>query len=263
MIPWLLPEPVFPPVDTALTEPNGLLAAGGDLSSGRLLSAYRRGIFPWYSPGEPILWWSPDPRMVLFPDRLKISRSLAKVLRNRSYLVTLDTAFDRVIAACADTPRAGQRGTWISAEMQAAYQQLHAQGHAHSIETWMDGELAGGLYGVAIGRVFYGESMFSWRTDASKIALAHLCTHVGRLGFGIIDCQMETSHLASLGASPIPRSEFVARLRQLTPNDQPGRWPADAIANAFRAAPRQAAQPPATSTAVGADPRAIDREDQP
>jgi leucyl/phenylalanyl-tRNA---protein transferase len=239
MIPWLPPDPaVFPPVESALREPdgpNGLLAAGGDLSPERILAAYQRGIFPWYSAGEPILWWSPDPRMVLFPAELKISRSLAKVLRNRAYEVRLDTAFAEVMAACAATPRDGQSGTWITAEMQAAYGRLHELGYAHSVETWMDGKLVGGLYGMALGHAFYGESMFSWRTDASKIALAHLCVHLQRCGFGIIDCQMETTHLASLGARPIPRSDFVALLRRSATADFcPGRWPVDAVANAFR-----------------------------
>jgi leucyl/phenylalanyl-tRNA--protein transferase len=235
VIPWLPPEPVFPPVERALTEPNGLLAAGGDLSPERILAAYRQGIFPWFSPGEPILWWSPDPRMVLFPAELKVSRSLAKVLRNRPYEVRLDTAFAAVIGACAGTPRDGQHGTWITAEMQAAYGKLHELGYAHSVEVWMDGKLVGGLYGMALGRTFYGESMFSWRTDASKIALAHLCVHLQRRGFGIIDCQMETRHLASLGARPIPRSDFVALLRRTTATDfRAERWPTDAVRDVYR-----------------------------
>jgi leucyl/phenylalanyl-tRNA---protein transferase len=234
MIPWLPPEPLFPPVELALAEPNGLLAAGGDLSPTRILAAYRQGIFPWYSAGEPILWWSPDPRMVLFPAELKISHSLTKALRNKPYEVTLDTAFAQVVAACAGTPRDGQAGTWITAEMQAAYGRLHELGYAHSVEVWMAGELVGGLYGMAIGQAFYGESMFSRRTDASKIALAHLCVHLQRLGFGIIDCQMETAHLASLGARPIPRSEFVALLRRLATTDFSGKWAADAVRNACR-----------------------------
>lgn len=235
MIPWLPAEPVFPPADRALADPNGLLAAGGDLSPTRLLAAYRRGIFPWYSAGEPILWWSPDPRMVLFPDELKISRSLAKTLRNADYEVRLDSAFPAVVAACADTPREGQSGTWIIPEMQAAYAELHRQGHAHSVETWIGGRLAGGLYGVAIGGAFYGESMFAHARDTSKIALAHLCAHLSRRGFGIIDCQMETSHLASLGARPIPRREFLARLDALCPaGEPPALWPTDAINGCFR-----------------------------
>ena len=235
MIPWLPPEPVFPPLEAALEEPNGLLAAGGDLSPHRLLAAYSRGIFPWYAKGEPILWWSPDPRMVLFPDEIKIGRSLAKTLRNKAYEVRLDTAFTEVVAACAAAPRDGQAGTWITAEMRAAYGRLHALGFAHSIETWIGDELVGGLYGVAIGRVFYGESMFARATDASKIALAHLGVQLRRLGFGIIDCQMETAHLASLGARPIPRREFRALLdRLVVDNLTPGRWAADAVADAFR-----------------------------
>ncbi|HZV55801.1 MAG TPA: leucyl/phenylalanyl-tRNA--protein transferase [Rhodocyclaceae bacterium] len=235
MIPWLPIEPVFPPVTKALTEPNGLLAAGGDLAPERILAAYRRGIFPWYSAGEPILWWSPDPRMVLFPSALKISRSLAKVLRNGDYEVRLDTAFAVVIGACAATPRAGQSGTWITPAMQAAYCRLHELGYAHSVETWMDGKLVGGLYGMALGGVFYGESMFSHHRDASKIALAHLCEHLKRREFGIIDCQMETTHLASLGARPIPRSDFVALIHRLATADfAPGRWPADAVRDVFR-----------------------------
>ena len=248
MIPWLPPEPLFPPVETALAEPdgpNGLLAAGGDLSPQRLVAAYRNGIFPWFSDGEPILWWSPDPRMVLVPEEIRIGRALAKVLRNKAYTVRLDTAFAAVAAACATAPRDGQAGTWITAEMQEAYRRLHELGIAHSVETWIDGKLVGGLYGVAIGRAFYGESMFARATDASKIALAHLCVHLRRRGFGIIDCQMETAHLASLGARPIPRRDFIARLAALTAEgDAPGRWPADAVKNAYRSQDSLAAGPP-------------------
>ncbi len=235
MIPWLPAEPIFPPVHAALTEPNGLLAAGGDLTPARLLAAYRLGIFPWYSAGEPILWWSPDPRMVLFPTEIKLSRSLLKTLRNAHYEVRLDTAFEAVVHACASTPREGQSGTWIIPEMQAAYAELHRAGHAHSVETWIDDRLVGGLYGIAIGQAFYGESMFAHARDASKIALAHLCAHLEGRGFGIIDCQMETAHLASLGARPIPRRDFLARLEILCPHgDAPVRWPADAINGHFR-----------------------------
>ena len=235
MIPWLPPEPEFPALERALAEPNGLLAAGGDLSPQRLLAAYRRGIFPWYSAGEPILWWSPDPRMVLAPDEFKISASLTKTLRNAKYEVRLDSAFDDVVRACAGKPREGQAGTWITGEMQAAYRDLHRLGYAHCVETWIDGRIAGGLYGVAIGQAFYGESMFSDVRDASKIALAHLCAHLKRRGFGIIDCQMETRHLASLGARPIPRRDFAARLDDLCARgDAPGPWPAAAIDGHFR-----------------------------
>lgn len=238
MIPWLSDKPLFPPVNTALTDPNGLLAVGGDLSPRRLLAAYRQGIFPWYSPGDPILWWSPDPRMVLVPDELRITRSLAKTLRNTDYQVRLDTRFAEVVAACANAPRAGQNGTWITGEMQAAYRGLHAIGHAHSVETWIDGELAGGLYGVAVGRAFFGESMFARRRDASKIALAHLCAHLKRRDFGIIDCQMETAHLASLGARPIPRVRFAAVLAGLVDaGGPPERWPAHAIDGVYRREP--------------------------
>ena len=240
MIPWLPPEPVFPPVTAALIEPNGpngLLAAGGDLSPQRILAAYRQGIFPWYSADEPILWWSPDPRMVLIPEEFSPRRSLAKALRNADYEVRLDTAFAEVVAACATAPRDGQGGTWITAEMQAAYRRLHELGYAHSVETWIGSRLVGGLYGIAIGRAFYGESMFARTTDASKIALAHLCVYLRRRGFGIIDCQMETAHLASLGARTIPRRDFVARLATLTADgDAPGRWPADAVRDACRRA---------------------------
>lgn len=239
MIPWLDEEPGFPPVESALSDPPGLLAAGGDLSPQRLLAAYRRGIFPWYSAGEPILWWSPDPRMVLRPAELKISRSLMRMLRNASYEVRLDSAFADVVAACAAAPRRGQRGTWISTEMRAAYGRLHALGYAHSVETWIDGRLAGGLYGVAIGRAFFGESMFHCVNNASKVALAHLCAYLQRRNFGIIDCQMETSHLASLGALPIPRCEFIATLKMLVDSDNaPGFWDRNAIDGVFRSRER-------------------------
>lgn len=238
MIPWLPAEPVFPPLETALREtdgPNGLLAAGGDLSPARLLAAYRRGIFPWYSGDQPILWWSPDPRMVLIPGELRITRSLAKTLRNAAYEIRLDHDFAAVIHACAATPRDGQPGTWIVPEMQQAYRELHRLGHAHSVETWIDGKLAGGLYGIAIGRAFFGESMFSHQRDASKIALAHLCAFLRTRDFGIIDCQMETAHLSSLGARPIPRSAFAAELRTLTAVDtRPAPWPTSAIDGHYR-----------------------------
>lgn len=225
-------------MDTALARPNGLLAAGGDLSPLRILAAYRCGIFPWYSAGDPILWWSPNPRMVLFPAELKLSRSLTKTLRNLSYTVHLDTAFGDVIHACATIPRNGNPGTWITAEMQSAYHELYHLGYAHSVEAWIDGKLAGGLYGVALGGIFYGESMFSRARDASKIAIAHLCVHLNRLGFGIIDCQMETTHLASLGARPIPRDDFIAVLDAFAATgNAPGRWPAAAVDGCFRQQP--------------------------
>ncbi|MFA5081625.1 MAG: leucyl/phenylalanyl-tRNA--protein transferase [Hydrogenophilaceae bacterium] len=217
----------FPAPALALGDPNGLLAAGADLAPERLLAAYRQGIFPWFGPGEPVLWWSPDPRMVLVPDEFKTSRSLARRLRRADYQVRVDSAFERVMRLCAE-PRDGQRGTWIDEAMIRAYGRLHELGHAHSVETWMDGELVGGLYGVAIGRMFYGESMFSRVTDGSKIALAHLAGQLARWGFGMIDCQMETAHLASLGARPIARADFLDRLEVLVNlPDLGGKWSFD------------------------------------
>jgi leucyl/phenylalanyl-tRNA--protein transferase len=198
----------FPPVDRALREPDGLLAAGGDLSPPRLLAAYRRGIFPWYSRGQPILWWCPDPRAVLFPGRLKVSRSLAKSVRNRGFDTRLDTAFRDVIRACGSSElRPG--GTWLSPEMRAAYLRLHRLGYAHSVETWLDEKLVGGLYGVTLGRVFFGESMFSTERDASKVALHRLCAELAARGVEMIDCQMATPHLISLGAELMPRARFI------------------------------------------------------
>lgn len=214
MIAWLSDNTPFPPIERALRSPNGLLAAGGDLSVPRLLEAYRHGIFPWFNPGDPVLWWSPDPRMVLIPGEFKVSRSLAKVMRNTPYEVRTDTAFEQVMRSCA-APRAGHQGTWIHEDMIAAYCALHRLGYAHSVEVWMNGKLAGGLYGVGIGRMFYAESMFSNVSNASKIALAHLARQFERWKFCMIDCQMYTPHLASLGAREIPRSEFIAGLQEL------------------------------------------------
>jgi len=224
MISWLFQPDQFPPVECALREPNGLLAAGGELSSDWLLAAYRQGIFPWYMPSEPILWWSPDPRMVLFPDELHIGRSLAKNLRNRSYVVRMDTAFAEVMRACA-MPRSDGLGTWISDEILDGYCALHRLGFAHSVETWIDGQLAGGLYGVAIGNLFYGESMFAQQPDASKIAFARFVPWLAEQGFELIDCQMRTHHLARFGAREITRAEFSSRLAQLvTKPRKPGLW---------------------------------------
>jgi len=214
MIPWLERGDPFPPVERALEEPNGLLAAGADLSEPRLLDAYARGIFPWYSEGQPVLWWSPDPRMVLLPAELRIPRSLRKRLARRDYEVRADTAFEEVIRACA-APRRDQDGTWITGDMVEAYLRLHRSGRAHSVETWIGGELAGGLYGVELGRLFSGESMFARAPDASKIALAHLARQLARRGCGMIDCQMKTTLLARFGAREIPRREFVRRLAEL------------------------------------------------
>jgi leucyl/phenylalanyl-tRNA--protein transferase len=224
MIPWLDGDAPFPPLTSARKEPNGLLAVGGDLTPQRLLEAYRRGIFPWFSEGDPILWWSPDPRMVLLPAELKISRSLAKTLRNRRFEIRFDSDFDSVIRACA-APRDGQPGTWITPEMRNAYLRLHRLGYAHSVETWVDGELVGGLYGVAVGAAFFGESMFARARDASKIALVHLVRKLEEDGYGMIDCQMRTEHLASLGAREIPRARFSRLLRELVDYGRaPGSW---------------------------------------
>lgn len=214
---WLFPgdhSHDFPPVELAMAEPNGLLAIGGDLSPQRILTAYRRGIFPWYSGDQPILWWSPNPRTVLFPDKLKISRSLRKTLNKGLFEVRFDTAFDDVIRACASIPRPGQKGTWITPEIHHAYCTLHRMGHAHSVESWLQGRLAGGLYGIRLGQVFYGESMFSHCTDASKVAFVALVERLRQEGVRIIDCQVASSHLFSLGAEEIPRREFVAWLNQ-------------------------------------------------
>lgn len=224
MIPWLDGDTPFPPVSGALEDPNGLLAAGGDLSIPRLLDAYRHGIFPWYSAGQPLLWWSPDPRMVMEPGAFRISRSLRKRLRRADYEVRVDTCFTEVMRACA-APRSGQHGTWITREMIEAYGALHRAGIAHSVEAWADGVLAGGLYGVAVGRMFYGESMFSRATDASKVALAHLVRQLERWQYGLIDCQMHTEHLATLGARSMPRREFTRRLEELVNYPaSPGKW---------------------------------------
>jgi len=214
------PEIEFPDVELALKEPDGLLAIGGDLSVARLLKAYRRGIFPWYGPGQPILWWSPDPRLVLYPERLHVSRSLAKLLRRNVFDVTLDTAFAAVIDACAG-PRGDDGGTWITPEMKQAYLDLHRQGHAHSVECWRQGRLAGGLYGVSIGRAFFGESMFAAEDNASKVALARLARQLMSWDYRLIDCQVHTRHLVSMGANTMSRNEFVYVLKQACA--QPGR----------------------------------------
>jgi leucyl/phenylalanyl-tRNA--protein transferase len=232
MIPWLEIDTPFPDVSKALTvEAPGLLAAGADLSPARLLQAYRNGIFPWFSEGQPILWWSTDPRMVLYTDQFKVSNSLAKTLRKieRSRLdggrwdVRFDSAFDDVMRACA-APRRDGPGTWISDEIIAGYTGLHALGYAHSAEVWLDGELVGGAYGVCIGRMFYGESMFARVSDASKVALAYLVAFLQRHGVEMVDCQQETGHLASLGAAPIPRSRFLEHVRRATARPGIGSW---------------------------------------
>jgi leucyl/phenylalanyl-tRNA--protein transferase len=213
---WLDPNDVdapFPDVDNALKEPNGLLAIGGDLSPSRLLRAYRQGIFPWYADSQPILWWSPDPRSVLYPDRLKISRSLRRSLRKGAFSVSVDTAFRQVIECCAE-PRGSGEGTWITFEMIEAYCRLYVMGYAHSIESWYEGELVGGLYGLAIGKIFFGESMFSRRRDASKLAFVRLVEYLKKCGYFLIDCQVASAHLTSLGAETIPRRDFINILKQ-------------------------------------------------
>ena len=216
---WLTEDSLvtaFPDVEFALAQPNGLLAIGGDLSHARLLAAYRRGIFPWFSEGQPILWWAPDPRTVLLPEHLVVRRSLRKALRQGRFELVVDRAFSRVIRMCAGVRR-GQTDTWITDRMVAAYENLHALGHAHSIEAWCEGELVGGLYGVEIGRVFFGESMFSTVSEASKAALFHLCS----LGHELIDCQLPTDHLHSMGAKEMKRVDFTAAIQTLC--DQPRR----------------------------------------
>ena len=207
------PKEDFPAIKKALKEPNGLLAVGGCLSATRLLNAYRQGIFPWYNDDEPILWWSPDPRLVLFPEQLIISQSLRKTLRKQKFTVTIDKAFAQVITACAQ-PRAEESGTWISSDIENAYTQLHRLGCAHSAEAWLEGELVGGLYGVAIGQVFFGESMFHKATDASKVAFATLVEKLESWDYQLIDCQVHSAHLASLGAINLSRNDFKTQLDQ-------------------------------------------------
>ena len=199
----------FPHPDLALTEPDGLLAVGGDLSPQRIINAYMNGIFPWYSDGQPVLWWSPNPRAVLFPEKLHVSRSLQKVIRKGLYRTTLDQAFEQVIEHCAQTPRKDQDGTWITDEIAQAYIRLHQLGLAHSAECWLEDKLVGGLYGIALGRVFFGESMFSHRSNASKVAFVHLLDELKKADYALIDCQVTTKHLLSLGAEEIPRNQFL------------------------------------------------------
>jgi leucyl/phenylalanyl-tRNA--protein transferase len=214
VVPWLRSGSPFPPLDAALDDPNGLLAAGGDLSPERLLAAYRHGIFPWYNEAQPILWWSPDPRMVLFVGEFKLTRSLRRVVRRRRFEIRADTAFRAVMEGCAE-PRHGQSGTWITPAVIDAYVALHRQGHAHSVEAWREGRLVGGLYGVTIGKMFFGESMFARETDASKVALVKLICLLANSGMPLIDCQQETEHLARLGARPIARRKFADWLSRL------------------------------------------------
>ena len=224
-IAWLQktdPPEALPPTSRALHEPNGLLAVGGALTPEWLTHAYRRGVFPWYSAEQPILWWAPDPRAVLLPAEFRISRSLARSIRNRGYVTRIDTAFDSVVEACAG-PRRGGAGTWITDEMREAYVALHRRGLAHSIEVWREDRLVGGLYGVAMGRVFFGESMFTLERDASKVALARLTQECLRLDVALIDCQLPSPHLASLGSRNLVRSEFEVQLAALV-NAEPRLW---------------------------------------
>ena len=221
------PKAPFPPVDLAMRRPDGLLAVGGDLSPARLLNAYLHGIFPWFSEGQPILWWAPDPRVVFRTDALRLSSRARRSLRKSTWMLRADTAFAPVIAACASIPRAGQDGTWITAEMQTAYLELHRLGHAHSVEVFDDDILLGGIYGIAIGHMFFGESMFSAESGSSKVALAGLARALFEWGFPLIDAQVENPHLMSLGAERIPRQSFTALVEQLTAMPfAPGSWTA-------------------------------------
>ncbi|WP_150305419.1 leucyl/phenylalanyl-tRNA--protein transferase [Pseudomonas saliphila] len=224
-ISWLSPHNLdFPAAEHALADPNGLLAVGGDLSPARLERAYRLGIFPWYQQGQPLLWWSPDPRTILRPEKLHISRSMRKFLRQTHFTSTMDQDFAGVMAACSE-PRDYTDSTWITPEMQAAYCELHARGIAHSVEVWDGNQLIGGLYGVALGKVFFGESMFSRQTNASKTGFIRLVEQLGEWGFELIDCQMPTEHLFSLGAESIPRREFRLLLARLCTEGTPDCWP--------------------------------------
>lgn len=225
-LPWLDSNSLtFPPTEQALRQPDGLLAAGGDLSSDRLLLAYRSGIFPWYEQGQPILWWSPDPRAVLFPEQLHVSRSMRKLLRRQYFRVSIDQDFDTVISHCANTPRAGQFGTWITEEMQQAYRHLYQLGYAHSVECWLEDKLVGGLYGISLGAAFFGESMFSHVDNASKACLITLSDHLQGLGFTMIDCQVHSPHLQSLGVSTLSRQSFLQHLAQALSQQPEINWP--------------------------------------
>lgn len=221
------PHQPFPPAHLAMRDPNGLLAIGGDLSVSRLIRAYSAGVFPWYNPDEPILWWSPDPRAVLHPEQMRVTRSLGKSIRREHYAVSLDRAFDEVLRQCSASRR-HSRGTWLGDEMRRAYGQLYGLGYAHSVEVWRHGSLVGGLYGVALGRVFFGESMFSLETDSSKIALYWLCQQLGAWRFPLIDCQVGSPHLQSLGAVDVSRERFLSLLRSaVSAPPRTGHWTFD------------------------------------
>lgn len=224
-LPWLNDDPaLFPPLESALDDPNGLLAAGGDLHPQRIVNAYAQGIFPWYEEDQPILWWTPNPRTILRPHEVHLSRSLRKLLRKAPFELRFDTAFSEVMKACA-APREYAGGTWITPEMHEAYCELHRLGIAHSVEMWNDGKLVGGLYGLALGRVFFGESMFSRQDNASKIAFACLCYHLEAWGFELVDCQVASDHLFSLGAYELPREEFAKTVSGLIGNTARSHWP--------------------------------------
>jgi leucyl/phenylalanyl-tRNA--protein transferase len=225
VITWLDPRvPDFPDPETAQTEPDGLLAAGGSLNPKFLVKAYANGIFPWFSEGEPILWWSPSTRAVIEPSEIKISKSFSKTLRNKPWEIKLDSDFRAMVALCASLPREGQNGTWIVQDMRDAYQALHENGLAHSVEVFYEGQFCGGLFGVKLGGMFYGESMASMRPDASKVALAALCLNSEKLGVGLIDCQMMTGHLNTMGAKPIARLELRRRIAGLVQGAAPESW---------------------------------------
>jgi len=226
---YLNNKDTFPPV--SLAEENGIIAVGGDLCPARLIEAYKKGIFPWFSEGDPIIWWSPDPRFVLFPEEIKISKSMKQELRRRTFTITADTAFEQVIQECRK-PRKHETGTWITGEIVKGYTELHKEGFAHSIEAWRDGELAGGLYGVSLGRCFFGESMFTKETNASKAAFIMLAEKLKELDFDLIDCQVYTAHLESLGAEEIPRDEFCAILKySLAKETLRGNWSQNGLFN--------------------------------
>lgn len=234
---WLDPGDPFPPTRHALDDPDGLLCAGADLSVDTLKRAYSQGIFPWYSDGQPILWWTPSPRMVLSPEQFHASRSLRKQLRTQDWHLSVDQHFKQVVTCCASTPRDGQPGTWITDEMQDAYVAFHQAGYAHSIEVLKGDALVGGLYGVCLGQVFFGESMFSHTDNASKVALWFLCTLAGlRFDIRLVDCQMQTAHLASLGARPVPRAQFERQLVGLQGHPNRGHWaaPSQSLASWLR-----------------------------
>jgi leucyl/phenylalanyl-tRNA--protein transferase len=217
------PDSPFPNPSYSLEEPNGLLAIGGDLDPQRLLNAYRNGIFPWYNEDQPILWWSPNPRLVLYPEEIYLSRSLKKTIRKNTFVITLDHAFDQVIEGCSE-PRKKEEGTWLSTDMKQAYQLLHKVGYAHSIEAWQNDKLVGGLYGIAIGKVFFGESMFSRKNNASKVAFAIFVEQLTQWGFRLIDCQVETEHLARFGARNISRDQFLQHLNTWCIEANPQQW---------------------------------------